>query len=172
MARLIRWLQNNWKHLYPKRNSIYSSRYKFLNMLNHERQRCETSRKPLTSLMIKFRNGNDISNKDKRTFMKHIIRHIERNTRQSDIKCLMTDSQIDILLIDTSLIYGQLVQDRLHHVFLTYFNKKRYKFLRMARELEYQLSPIVFAFEAQDEKLTATQFYKENEFSNSIAIND
>jgi hypothetical protein len=172
MVQQIKKLQNYWRHLYSSKNSVYSSRYKFLNMLNQERQRCETSRKPLTSLIIRFRNHHNISKKDKHAFMKKIIRQIERNTRQCDIKCLMTDSQIDILLINTSLIYGQLVQDRLHHVFLTQFTKKQYKFQCMVRELEYQLSPIVFAFEAQDEKLTATRFYRENEFSNIIAIND
>ena len=172
MTRFIGWLQKYWKNLYPNKNTIYSSRYKFLNMLNQERQRCETSRRPLTNLIIRFKNSGDISKKEIQTFKGRIIQLIERHTRQSDIKCLMTDSQIDILLIDTSLIYGQLVQDRLHHVFLTHFEKKSNKFLWMVRELEYQLSPIVFAFEAQDEKLIATQFYRENEFSNIIAIND
>jgi hypothetical protein len=172
MEQLIKGLQNNWKHLYPSRNSVYSSRYKFLNMLNQERQRCEASHKPLTSLIIQFRDQHNISKKDKHAFMKKIIRQIERNTRQCDIKCLMTDSQIDILLINTSLIYGQLVQDRLRQVFLASFKKKKSKFQWMIRELEYQLSPIVFAFEAQDEELTAARFYQENEFSNIIAIND
>ena len=172
MVRILTWLENYRKHLYQGNNSIYSSRYKFLNMLNQERQRCETSRRPLTSLIIRFNNIHGIYKKDIQAFTKRIIRLIEQNTRQTDIKCLMTSSQIDILMIDTSLIYGQLVQDRLHHVFVTHFQKKKKPLQRIVTELEYQLSPIVFAFEAQDEKLTATQFYTKNEFSNIIAIND
>ena len=156
---------------YHKSICRFCSEDDFQEILNWEQIRSKRDKYPLTNLVVDFSKCQKQSADDFHYFFKKAVPIIDKNTRGSDIKCIINKTELHILLIDTSLVNGQVVQARLHELFTKHLTNKAPEYIYMIKNIEYKLSPIVFAFDSEDEDYIASQFHSKKQKMDSIAIN-
>jgi len=109
-----------------KKNGWYSV-HEFHDILKKERNRSDRSGSPLAYILIDLSGTYEVQNKISEngydSFLKKFVDLLTENTRDYDVKSILNDFKIGIILVDTSMDGAKLFIEKLVKIFFKYFEE-------------------------------------------------
>ncbi len=137
--------RHNQKSLVDLSDSWYEPK-QFDSMLSKEKNRSHRSGLPLAYVFLALTNitngDSKITKKDYQLFLKKLIYLISENTRDYDLKCLVNNSKIGILLVDTSLDQAKIFIEKISKILFEEFDLYASKFLPLLRSISISSYPV------------------------------
>ncbi len=129
-----------------KRNGWYSSQ-EFHDILKKERNRSDRSGSPLAFILIDLgensRTQHQISENEYYAFLEKFLNLLTENTRDYDVKSILNNYKIGILLVDTSMDGAKFFVEKLIKVLFNHFDKNdRSDYIRLINSVVISSYPV------------------------------